>query len=134
MFKKLWSTRPFATDVGLLLLRISVACLMLTHGLPKLLKYSEKSATFPDPLGVTPPISMALTICAEVFCSGFLLLGLFTRVALIPLMFTMLVAILIIHAKDNIGVKEHAISFLVPYLVLFLAGPGRYSMDSILKR
>src|SRR5436189_712010 len=119
MLKKLWSTRPFATDLALLLLRITVAGLMLTHGWPKLLKYADKSATFPDPLGVTPPVSMALTIFAEVFCSGFLFFGLFTRVVLIPLMFTMLVAIFIIHAKDNLGVREHAISFLVPYLVLF---------------
>ncbi len=134
MLNRLWSTKPYALDLGLLSIRMTMAVLMMTHGWPKFIGYSEKAATFPDPLGVGHPISLLLTIFAEVFCSAFLLVGLFSRIVLIPLMFLMLVAIFIIHAKDGLGVKEHAILFLVPYIALFLAGPGRYSVDRLLKR
>ena len=134
MLNQLWSTKPYALDLGLLSIRMTMAVLMMTHGWPKFIGYSEKAATFPDPLGVGHPVSLLLTIFAEVFCSAFLLVGLFSRIVLIPLMVLMLVAIFIIHSKDELGVKEHAILFLVPYIALFLAGPGRYSVDRLLKR
>ncbi len=134
MLKRIWNTKPYALDMGLLALRITFGALMMTHGWPKFIHYAENSPDFPDPLGVGSPVSLLLTIFAELFCSGFLLLGLFTRVALIPLMFTMLIAIFVIHKGDPIGDKEHAISFLIPYFALFLTGPGSYSLDRLLKR
>ena len=134
MLKRLWRTRPYAPDLGLLLLRVSVSLLLMQYGWEKLTKYNEWSADFPDPLHVTPPISLALTIFAELFCSCFLLFGLFTRIVLIPLMFTMLTLVFIVHANDPFRIKEHAVSFLVPYIALFLTGPGRYSLDHQLKR
>ena len=33
------------------------------------------------------------------------------------------------HAGDPISDKEHALLFLVPFLVLALMGGGRYSLD-----
>ncbi len=134
MLKSLWSTRPFAVDLGLLILRICLGGLMMTHGWPKFIHYSENAAEFPDPMGVGSSVSLMLTISAELFCSAFLLVGLFTRAVLIPLMFTMGVAIFIIHSGDPFGNKEHAISFLIPYITLFLTGPGSYSLDRLLKR
>lgn len=117
-------------DVGLLLMRVAFGALMLFgHGLGKLMQYSEKSAVFPDPLGVGSPLSLALAIFAEVVCSLAVVLGLFTRAALVPLMVTMLVAVFIIHADDPWQKKEFALLYLIPYFVLFLTGPGKYSLD-----
>jgi len=134
MLHRLWSTKPWAVDIALLALRLCMSLLMMTHGWSKFIHYSERASDFPDPLGVSSPVSLLLTIFAELFCSGFLLIGLFTRLALIPLMVTMLVAVFIIHRGDPFGDKEHAISFLIPYLALFLSGPGKYSVDRLLKR
>ena len=134
MLDRLWSTKPFATDLGLFIIRFVLACLMAPHGYSKLMSFAEGSEKFPDPLGVGPVTSMAMTVFAEFFCSIFLLMGLFTRMALIPLMTAMTVAVFVIHAGDPFGDKEHALLFLLPYIGLFLTGPGTWSLDRLLKK
>jgi putative oxidoreductase len=61
-------------------------------------------------------------------------IGLFTRLALIPLIITTLVIVFVVHGNDPLGDKEHGILFLIPYLALLLAGPGKYAADRLLKR
>ena len=124
-----------ATNVGLLIARIGIAALMLTHGIPKLgMLLSGDFAKFPPVMGMSAELSLALTVFAEVFCSVFLLAGFATRLAVIPLIITMLVAVLFIHATDPIAVKEPALQYLLVYIVLLVAGSGKYSIDNILQR
>src|SRR5215510_9643995 len=108
MLRRVWTTKPFAVDLGLLLLRLMAGALMLQYGWKKLSTFNEGSVDFPDPLGVSSPVSLSMTIFAEFFCSCFLLAGLFTRIVLIPLIFAMTVAVLVIHSDDPFRVKEHA--------------------------
>ncbi len=119
------------TSLGLLLLRVSAGSMMLfAHGLGKLQSFSEKSAMFPDPLGVGSPLSMGLAIGAEVFCSAAIIFGFATRLASIPLIITMLVAALVVHGDDPWAKKEFALMHLLPYLTLFFTGAGAYSFDA----
>ena len=118
-------------DIGLLFVRVSIGSLMLFgHGLQKLLSFSEKAAHFPDPLGVGSTLSLGLVVFAEFFCSLALIFGFFTRYAVIPLIITMLMAIFVIHADDPWGKQEFGTIYLTTYLTLFLAGGGKYSIDS----
>jgi putative oxidoreductase len=103
--------------------------MLFGHGWRKLVSYSENSATFADPLGVGPALSLALVVLAEFFCSALLAFGLFTRLAAIPLAITMSVAAFVIHGNDPWGKKEMAIVYLLIYLTLLFAGPGRISLD-----
>ncbi len=115
---------------GLLVLRIGIASLMLFgHGFDKLVNFSNISPNFPDPLGFGSSISLALTVFAEFFCSIAILFGFFTRYATIPLIITMLVAILIIHGDNPWNKKEIAFLYIIPYLTLLFSGSGRYSVD-----
>lgn len=117
-------------NFGIFVLRVSVGSLMLLgHGMPKLMNYYDKYDTFPDPLGIGNDISFFLAVFAEVVCSMALILGLFTRLAVIPLIATMLVAILVIHIDDPWAKKEFAIMYLLPYITLYFTGSGEYSMD-----
>ena len=116
-------------SLGLLLLRLGFGGLMLTHGIPKLMNYATLATQFPDPLGVGSQVSVLLAIGAEVGCASLLILGLFTRLATIPLIITMLVAAFIVHGGDPLSKKEAAITYLIPYLVLLLTGPGRFACD-----
>lgn len=119
-------------NTGLLILRLGAGGLMFFgHGLGKFMGYGEMSAGFPDPLGVGSPISMALAIFAEALCSLLIMLGCLTRFAAIPLIITMLVAAVVIHAADPWKVKELAVLYLVPFLTLLFTGAGRYSLDSL---
>jgi putative oxidoreductase len=119
-------------SLGLLFLRVSVGGLMLAaHGWGKLMNYSTLKDTFPDPLGVGSPISLAMVIGAEAFCSIAVILGLATRLVVIPLAITMLVAIIVIHADDPWEKKEFAMMYLIPFLTLLMTGAGKYSIDAM---
>ena len=129
-----WMTdqrRYAAASVGLLLLRLGFGLMMmLGHGLSKLTGFAEKSGEFPDPLGVGNSLSMALAIFAEIGCSILIVLGLATRVAAIPLIITMVVAVFVIHGSDPWPKKEFAMLYLVPFLTLVFTGAGRFSLDA----
>jgi putative oxidoreductase len=117
-------------DWGLLILRVGVSLLMLTHGYGKLQNFLNGATDFPDPLHIGPVVSMGLVVFSEFICSILLILGLFTRLALIPLIITMLVIVFNIHIADPLDVKEHALLFLFPYISLFLTGAGSFSLDA----
>lgn len=118
------------TSIGLLILRLGAGGMMLLlHGWGKLTGFAEKSAHFPDPLGVGSTISLSLTVGAEVFCAVAIILGLATRLAAIPLTITMLVAVFVIHANDPWSQKELGMIYLIAYATLALTGPGKLSLD-----
>lgn len=123
------------TSVGLLLLRLGFGGIMLfAHGWGKLMGFSEKSATFADPLHIGNKMSMLSAIGAEVVCAALLMLGLFTRAAAIPLAFTMVIAAFVIHRADDFATKEKAILFLIAYVALIFTGGGNFALDRFLWR
>lgn len=119
-------------NIALLLLRVIVAAFMLTHGLPKLMNMMAGTSKFGDPLGLGKDLSLALTVFAEFACSILIMLGLATRLAVIPLIITMAVAGFVAHADDPFGKKEMAFLYLAIYTTLLIMGPGKYSIDSAL--
>ncbi|OUR94109.1 hypothetical protein A9Q84_17515 [Halobacteriovorax marinus] len=122
-------------NLGLLILRVSVGLIMfLQHGLPKLSKFTVLSSSFPDIMGIGSQVSLSLAVFSEFFCSIFLIAGLLTRWAAIPLICTMLVAILVVHGNDPFKVKELAVMYLVSYIVILITGPGEYAVDKFLKK
>lgn len=105
---------------------------MLTlHGWDKFSNYSEKSATFPDLLGIGGPLSFTLVVFAEFFCAMGVLVGLLTRLATIPLMVTMAVAAFIAHAGDPWQKKELALIYLTVFAFIAVVGPGKLSVDGM---
>jgi putative oxidoreductase len=134
MKKLLFSSSPLVLDIAILLLRVGSALLMLTHGWPKISEFSARLTTFRDPIGLGPALSLQATIFAEFFCAILLALGLFTRLALIPLIFTMTVVFFIVHAEDPFAMKEKALLFLLIFIVQFLLGPGKYSIDGQIRK
>lgn len=137
MIKKLlFSTNSSATmtAVGILLLRLMFGLGMLIgHGWGKLASFGDRADSFPDPLGIGSAASLAGAVFAEVVCAALVSIGLFTRAALIPLIFTMAMAAFVIHADDPFfgsgRSKELALVYLISYVALFLTGPGKYSVD-----
>ena len=117
---------------AILLLRIFIGLLMITHGWGKLSNFEAFSGGFPDPIGIGSKLSLMLAIGAEFFASIFLILGLLTRLSAVPLAFTMGVAFFVVHAADPFQTKELALVYLGVYIYLFLVGPGKYSLDRML--
>jgi len=129
------SISVLSANVVLLIGRLTVSAFMLTHGLPKLTKFTSGEAIkFADPFGLGPSITLGLTVFAEVVCSIFIILGLGTRLAAIPPMIAMGVAAFYAHADDPFGAKEKPLLFLLIYLLFFVFGSGRYSIDHLMTR
>lgn len=131
MFKKFFKVTalPPYVDLAIAILRIGVGFLMIPHGYQKLSKVLNGSYAFGDPLGLGEAPSILLTIFAELFCSILVILGLFTRPALAVLIFTMFVVVFVVKLGEGLGEMEKGLLFLIPYVSLFIWGPGRYSLD-----
>lgn len=123
------------TDLAILIARIGIAALMLTHGIPKMMMlFSGGPVQFPPVMGLSAELSLGLAVFAEVFCSILLLVGFATRLATIPLIITMLVAVGLIHAADPLSKQEPALQYLLVYIILLFTGSGKFSIDYLLQR
>lgn len=132
--KRFLSTRYSDNSISLALfiLRIALGVLMIPHGFNELTHFTEKAATFTDPFHLGSTLSLSLVIFAEFFCSLFIIVGLFTRFATIPLIVAMSVALFISHNGEVFGDGEQASLYLAGYLALLLTGPGKISLDKVL--
>jgi len=123
------------TDLGLLLLRVGFGgMLFLGHGWSKLVGFSGMKAMFPDPLHIGHTASLALATFAEVFCALAVMIGVFTRLASIPIIITMLVAVSIVLYGASWQTKELPILFMLGFAAIALAGPGSWSVDWVSRK
>ncbi len=131
--KKLLSTKysAGAFNTAMLLLRLGFGILMIMHGYQKLVNFGSLQHSFMNFMGLGSTLSLALVVFAEFFCSLFVILGLFTRAATIPLIIAMLVVIFKVNNGEVFLKAENAPLYLVGYLVLLLLGPGKISVDSM---
>jgi putative oxidoreductase len=122
-----------AVSFASLLLRLGLGVVMLVaHGLNKLQHFSTYSNGFADPFHLGGRISLSLSLFAELFCSCLVILGLFTRLACIPLVIDMAVALGYAHHGDAFGMGERAAIFLTGFLSLLFLGPGKLSVDRLI--
>lgn len=131
--RKLITTRysEGAFNTAMLLLRLFAGILMMYHGYDKLVQFGERHDQFMNFLGLGSTVSYTLVVFAEFFCSLFIVLGLFTRLAAIPLIITMGVALFKAHNGEIFGDGEMSALFLGCYLVILLLGPGKISVDGM---
>ena len=123
------NTYGIKVDAVLFILRIFFGGFMLLHGYPKLEKLLSGSSEFADPFGIGAQASLFLAVFAEFVCALLLIFGFMTRLALVPLIITMLTAVFIIHGSDPLSDKEHASLYLIVFFCIYLLGPGRFSLD-----
>lgn len=123
-----------AVNFAALALRLGLGILMIpTYGYGKLVNFGEKKGDFYNFVGIGSEMSMGLAIFAELVCSMLIIVGLFTRLATIPLMITMLVVIAI-HDWQLFDKHELAPAFLTGYTAILLLGPGKFSFDALIQK
>ena len=126
------SYTAFSFNLATLLLRFALGILMIVHGYDKLVHFNAYKQTFFNFLHLGQTVSLSLSIFAEFFCALFLMIGLFTRLTVIPLIINMIVAVFFVHNSDFFGQGERATLFLAGYFALLLVGPGKASVDGIM--
>lgn len=122
-------------NIALLVLRLVAGALMLTHGFGKLqFLFGNEPIQFHDPIGVGEVTSLILAVFAEFLCSILLIVGLGTRLVVIPLLFTMMVAVFVIHINDGIGKQELPLLYAIIFIAIAITGAGKYSFDYLLTK
>lgn len=112
--------------------RIFVAFFMLYgHGWGKLMNVFGGDFGFMDPIGIGPTASLILAAFAEGVCSLLIIAGFWTRLASLFLIINMSVAVFLVHLPggDWFGDMELPLLYLVCFVVIFLLGPGKFSVD-----
>ncbi len=120
-------------SLALLLLRVVVGVLFLMHGWQKVENFTALSETFPDPLGLGSQISLSLAIFAELACSLAFIVGLLYRLALVPMIFTMVIAFFVVHGGDA-KEGELALIYLVLFVGMWITGAGEFALDRLFSR
>lgn len=134
-------TQPFYTDVALLIARIFIGVCFVIHGLGKLGVVGpgnmEGFVGWLKSLGVPFPQVQARMAMASEIAGGILItFGCLTRVGLALCFFTMVVAAAVGHKgggyliTNNPPGNEYALNLAAILVVMFLLGPGAYSIDA----
>ncbi|HLN20734.1 MAG TPA: DoxX family protein [Bacteroidales bacterium] len=137
MQKFIFSTNSGETlnDLWIMVLRIVLSVFMFTHGWPKItMLIGGNGSEFPDPLGIGNTLSLLLAVTGEVIAPLLIIPGLVTRLATIPVLTAMSVAAFIVHREDTFGNKELALLFLAGFLTILIMGPGRFSIDQLIRK
>jgi len=120
-------------DVALLVLRVAIGILMLNHGIPKIRKLlSPEPIQFFSTFGLSEKNSLIAAAFVEVFFSTLLILGLGTRLAVIPLLLTMVTAAFHTLKSFPFDKKEVPVLFLLIYTAILLSGSGKFSLDYLI--
>lgn len=117
--------------LGLLFLRVSAALLLLhIHGLPKLLNWSTELQRIEDPFGLGPTLTLAMAVFAEVVCPVLLMLGVFARLACLPVLAVLGVALAVVHPEWTLEQAQFAWLFTVLFAGLAITGPGAWAIKA----
>lgn len=127
-----WLSSDRWFDSAILFMRIFIGAMMLTHGIGKLQNYNAIVNSFPDPLGISSAVSFAIITFVEVGCSVLIIMGLFTRLATLPLIFGMFVATFIAFPDKSFAAGELSFVYMGIYIMLLISGGGRYAIDAFM--
>ena len=126
---------PRQVDLGLLLLRVALGIVFMTHGGQKLFVMGLAGVTggFTQ-MGIPAPGLTAPLVALVEFGGGLaLLLGLLTRLAALGIAVDMLGAMFFVHLKNGFFLPMGYEFVLVLFLVaatLLITGAGAYSIDA----
>ena len=127
---------PKGHDIATLILRLGLGfALFYGHGKGKWGRlFGDGPIQFADPLGFGPEFTLGFAVFAEVICAFLLMVGLFTRLSLVPVIITMLTLVFVVHIDDGFRGQEKALLFLIGFVALLFTGPGKYSMDALIQK
>lgn len=121
-----------AFNFAMFILRVGMGVLVAYHGFNKLVHFSSIKPHFMNFLGLGSTISLALVVFAEFFCSIFVILGLFTRLAIIPIIIVMMEVVFMVTHGQIFGDGEKGAIYLFASLTILLCGPGKISVDGLI--
>ena len=135
-------TGNFLQPFFLLAIRLFWGWQFFNSGIGKFADIDSVAGYF-STLGIPAPMLNAyIAATIETFGGLFLLLGLASRLIAIPLVITMIVALRTAHQEVTINLFDDPVlvaqqppfTFLLASLIIFVFGPGPFSLDGAIKR
>jgi len=105
--------------------------LMIVHGLPKLRHFTSEESAIEDPFHLGKLLTICFAIFAEVVCPLFMIAGLGTRFAALPVMVLTAIALVRVHPEWTPQQAQFAWMLLVLFGTIAIAGPGRYTLFAL---
>lgn len=132
--KNLFSTKysNASFNFGMLVMRVVLGAILISHGYPKLVHFATMKKTFMNFLGMGSTTSLILIIFAEIFCGFLLVIGMFTRLAAIPIVIGMGVVFFIASHANLFAEGERGGMYMAAAFFILLCGPGKISVDGMM--
>ena len=126
------------SNLARLFLRLFTGVMFLQLCIRQMLHFSELAPSLSGFMGLSAEGTMALLLALELLCAAFIILGLLTRLAVLPPLVIMMIAEEFILAHEP--ATNQLFSFQPGYPVMFigifafflLAGPGKISLDYVI--
>ncbi|MEX2591725.1 MAG: DoxX family protein [Anditalea sp.] len=140
MFQKIIKTKP---SKAIILIRLMVGVVFLSEGIQKLLFPALRGAGRFEKIGLPEPEFLGSFVGGfEMACGTLILLGLLTRLASIPLIIIMLIALATtkveLFADKGFWEMMHASrtdwSMLLGSIFILIKGGGKFSLDRVLSK
>lgn len=119
-------------NFAMLILRFFLGLLLASHGYAKLIKFGSLKYNFMNFIHLGPRVFLSLIIFAELICGILLILGLFTRLACIPIIIGMSVVVFVASNGQIFAGGERGMIYLAATVTIFLCGPGKISVDGMM--
>lgn len=117
-------------NISMLLFRVILSLeLMVVHGFKKIGINVAVPEQVPNPLHLPEALNNIFAVSANLFFPVFVILGLFTRIAIIPILAVTLTGYFVLHWNDALLIKDTPFMYSLSYLLILALGPGKYSVD-----
>lgn len=117
-------------DVAILIFRILLGIeLFRVHGLKKFRVENGKKEVVPNPLGLPDKMNALVASLADTVVPFLIILGLGTRIAVLPTIGVTAIGYFVVHRKDSLEVRDVPYMYTLSLLLILALGAGKYSLD-----
>lgn len=117
-------------NLALLVYRVALSLqLMVVHGLKKIGVGVETAEQVPNPLHLPEVLNHAFALAGNLVFPVFIILGLFTRLAVWPVLAITLTGYFVLHWNDPLLVSDTPFMYSLAFLLVGVLGAGKYSLD-----
>ncbi len=104
--------------------------LFRVHGMKKFRGNNGKPEVVPNPLGLPQGLNNLVATLSDTVVPFLVILGAFTRLAVLPTIGVTAVGYFVVHRKDSIEVRDVPYIYTICFLLLLMTGPGTISVDN----
>lgn len=117
-------------NAAILVFRILLAVeLFRVHGMKKFRVENGQKEHVPNPLHLPEKLNGLVATFSDTVVPIFIILGLGTRLAVLPTIGVTAVGYFVVHRKDSLEVRDVPYMYTLSLLLILALGAGKYSLD-----